>query len=652
MPIQIDVPGHGIVEFPDGMTDQQIEAAIKANGMSIPMDSKPLPPLGQQSALIPGQGTDQPTPERPDYVEPSFSDKARGAVQAGGGAIMGMIGGIPAMGYGAARDIYERTFGDGKAGVNEGDKYAQEAMGKIPFMPKEGSLGQEYLKKAGEVASVLPPVIPELGMLANSSKLSRLKSEALANVPKNNDLNMKQTVFREGREYGYKATPSAVKETNTGTVLEAIARKQKIEAETSINNAQIRAKDIRNDLGLSEGNEISIKDLEDVRANIGTAKDNLIAEYPTMPTDDSFRSLATGLNKKYDYIKEQFPGIANRDEVDTSQAMGLVRYLRQKADEKFSSAIGKKVSPENSLEATNAISAADKIEGMIEDGLAKSGKSDLLDKYKQERIKTAQTYAIQKALNPTTGEVIGSQLAAQHKNNPELFTGALKRAAEHATAFPYNNKEVSRVHGVQAINPMQSALAVTAIATGHPFVAAGEIGLSSMPAKMLTSDWLQNKILKINPSLDKAVKDYTTNALSVKMDNPTRKAYLQAAGEEEAMTRQKMIESRDAVLQAAGKSRAAIQAAEALAKKTATELGRATESRILMEAGEIRGNNMIIDSATRAKARKTGQLAEAQANIDAGLARGENMLKVLNSAPLNTKGNKEVNSYINIGRGK
>lgn len=31
MPIQIDVPGQGIVEFPDGMTDQQIEAAIKAN---------------------------------------------------------------------------------------------------------------------------------------------------------------------------------------------------------------------------------------------------------------------------------------------------------------------------------------------------------------------------------------------------------------------------------------------------------------------------------------------------------------------------------------------------------------------------------------------------------------------------------------------
>jgi hypothetical protein len=31
MPIQIEVPGQGIVEFPDGMTDQQIESAIKAN---------------------------------------------------------------------------------------------------------------------------------------------------------------------------------------------------------------------------------------------------------------------------------------------------------------------------------------------------------------------------------------------------------------------------------------------------------------------------------------------------------------------------------------------------------------------------------------------------------------------------------------------
>lgn len=31
MPQQIDVPGHGVVEFPDGMTDDQIVSAIKAN---------------------------------------------------------------------------------------------------------------------------------------------------------------------------------------------------------------------------------------------------------------------------------------------------------------------------------------------------------------------------------------------------------------------------------------------------------------------------------------------------------------------------------------------------------------------------------------------------------------------------------------------
>ena len=31
MPIQIEVPGQGIVEFPDGMTDSQIESAIKSN---------------------------------------------------------------------------------------------------------------------------------------------------------------------------------------------------------------------------------------------------------------------------------------------------------------------------------------------------------------------------------------------------------------------------------------------------------------------------------------------------------------------------------------------------------------------------------------------------------------------------------------------
>ena len=46
MPQRIEVPGHGIVEFPDGMSDDAISAAIKANLSAQPVSTAPPAPEG------------------------------------------------------------------------------------------------------------------------------------------------------------------------------------------------------------------------------------------------------------------------------------------------------------------------------------------------------------------------------------------------------------------------------------------------------------------------------------------------------------------------------------------------------------------------------------------------------------------------------
>lgn len=67
MPIQVDVPGHGIVEFPDGMSDDQISAAIRQN-MQPAQQTQGSQPTGRQEiqASVPGriiQGARDPIDE-------------------------------------------------------------------------------------------------------------------------------------------------------------------------------------------------------------------------------------------------------------------------------------------------------------------------------------------------------------------------------------------------------------------------------------------------------------------------------------------------------------------------------------------------------------------------------------------------------------
>ena len=165
--------------------------------------NQPQPKLGVYQDIaqsIPG------TPVQPtQQPEPSWKDKARAGIEAAGGMIAGSITAIPSMVYGVGRDIYGRTIGDQKGGVSEAGKYAEQAMQQTPFLPKT-ELGQEYLGKATEALSVIPPVVPELNMLRGAGQAANLERQRFANVAKvggeiTPEISRKQSVFAEGRKY-------------------------------------------------------------------------------------------------------------------------------------------------------------------------------------------------------------------------------------------------------------------------------------------------------------------------------------------------------------------------------------------------------------------------------------------------------------------
>src|SRR5205085_9819878 len=58
MPQRIDVPGMGIVEFPDGMGDEQIAAAIRKS-MPQEQPQAEVPGIGESMLVAAGRGTDK-----------------------------------------------------------------------------------------------------------------------------------------------------------------------------------------------------------------------------------------------------------------------------------------------------------------------------------------------------------------------------------------------------------------------------------------------------------------------------------------------------------------------------------------------------------------------------------------------------------------
>lgn len=135
---KIDVPGFGIVEFPDSMNDDQIAAAIKQN-------------MAPQTAVQKEQ--------EPMFSSTGLPAQAMGAFESGLATVSGAIApiiGVPAGIYGT---LASGKFGT-QEGIQEGEKLAKQVMNKLTYQPTTAK-GQEYTEDIGSMfaASKIPPVM-------------------------------------------------------------------------------------------------------------------------------------------------------------------------------------------------------------------------------------------------------------------------------------------------------------------------------------------------------------------------------------------------------------------------------------------------------------------------------------------------------------
>lgn len=117
----------------------------------------------------------EPIPQRPQQVEPSYWDKAKGAVETVGAIGTGMTFGAAGGALGALEGVFEAVK-QGKLGSAEAQQIIEsqisQRMQQGTYQPRTES-GQDYVAAIGEIAGALPaasPLVPEAAMAAQSAK--------------------------------------------------------------------------------------------------------------------------------------------------------------------------------------------------------------------------------------------------------------------------------------------------------------------------------------------------------------------------------------------------------------------------------------------------------------------------------------------------
>jgi hypothetical protein len=268
---------------------------------------------------------------------------------------------------------------------------------------------------------------------------------------------------REAQEAGYVIPPTQVKPSLINRMLEGTAGKLTTAQNASFKNQQVTNQLAAKSLGLPEDVVITPEVLTNLRTTAGKAYENLGAT-GTIKTSPKFNQALDDIKvyKDAKLAESQFPtGKANpiietidslrSPSFDVSSAVSKINVLRNDADIAYRT--GDKALGKANKEASQVL------ENTIENYLANTKQTDLLQKFKDARQLIAKTYSVENALNQTTGAIDAKKLAAQLAKGKPL-SGELKQSAQFAQAFPTAAKTTESMGSLPQISPLDVGGAV------------------------------------------------------------------------------------------------------------------------------------------------------------------------------------------------
>lgn len=367
--------------------------------------------------------------------------------------------------------------------------------GAVTKVVNKTGVAAPYVKAAGNGAlfGTLQPV-DEQGSRATNAGLGAVGGVAgtaigqgvggLAGVAKNKLVEMAarrqagnalvDTAAQNARQAGYVIpTTSTNPDSTINQVLEGLmSGKIKTAQAASTKNQPVTQLLVKRDLGIPEDVPLSIEAVRGVRKAAGAAYDN-IRNAGGMVADKQFLQNLNDVASRNAGANRSFPGLVSHDAeaivaplrqpgFDAGDAIDAIRHLRSMADASFA-----KGEPEA---AKTAIGAAQALEDLVERNLQQAGNGSGLDAFRQARQLMAKTYSVEKAMNPSTGMIDATRLAAELKKGKPL-TGGMRTIAETSAAFPKATQALKE--DLHVLSPLDYGVGILGMTgSGSPIGAA------------------------------------------------------------------------------------------------------------------------------------------------------------------------------------
>lgn len=409
---QIDVPGVGLVEFPDSMNDGQISQAIERD--ILPKE----PTLGQKAKhLLLGDLSVA------DNLKRSLGLAARVPFEA--------ISALPL----AAADA-------GVAGRNllTNENYTLPSQsyrqGLNQFLPEPTGIAEKTANFVDNVAVGGRLPVPQLGTKAGGL-LGDLASKTATTFGRNT---IKDATLAASQKLGYTVPPATANPTALNRILEGAAGKLTTAQLASAKNTAVTDQIAGKAVGLGQDSQITAGGLNAIRQEAAASGYEPLRQIGTMRGDTKLSEDLAKIASKYTGVSKDFPELSktplldtikavDKKSFDSGAALDAISIIREKAAS--SGAAGEKALAGGYKKVATAIESA------IERGLERRGENGqgLLSAFRDSRQLIAKTYSVEGALNPATGSVSATRLAQQLAKGKPL-SGDLKKAAEFSLAFP------------------------------------------------------------------------------------------------------------------------------------------------------------------------------------------------------------------------
>lgn len=270
----------------------------------------------------------------------------------------------------------------------------------------------------------------------------------------------RQAVVREAHQVGYNLPPSETGHA-VGSMLESMAGKPKLEREVSAKNSEVTNRLVKTALGLHPDHPpLSPDVLTAIRSEASKPYDAL-AQTGEVKADKEFLDDVAGAGATFSKVDRAFPnepGIAPKEGsgVDASQieqlkgkyfqprftaqeAIDAMRQLRSDASMNL-----KVYDPNRNALGMVQRQISDAFEARLGRHAETTGNKGLVDQLRKARVRIAQTYAVEDAMNKATGNVSALSLARLFQNGAPL-TGELQTIARAGLAFPKAMKDVDKL---------------------------------------------------------------------------------------------------------------------------------------------------------------------------------------------------------------